>query len=96
MTVGELFYGAQCSNKKDENFHLVENFILSTIVIQTDTAIMKEFGILKANLRENGLILPDADILIASTALTKCSALVTGNTKHFERFDKLQIENWLA
>ena len=40
-------------------------------------------------------MLPDADILIASTALTKCSMLITGNVKHFDRFENLKIENWL-
>lgn len=40
-------------------------------------------------------MLLDADVLIASTALTKCSKLITGNIKHFNRFENLVIENWI-
>jgi predicted nucleic acid-binding protein len=44
--------------------------------------------------RQNRL-LADADILIAATCLTKCNKLITGNVKHFDRFDGLKLENWL-
>jgi predicted nucleic acid-binding protein len=41
------------------------------------------------------MLVPDADILIAATALSKCSKLITGNIKHFDRFENLIIENWI-
>ena len=40
-------------------------------------------------------MIPDADIIIAATAKTKCRALVTGNGKHLGRIDGLIIENWI-
>jgi predicted nucleic acid-binding protein len=40
-------------------------------------------------------MLPDADVLIASIALTKCLKLITGNVKHFNRFENLVVENWI-
>ncbi len=38
----------------------------------------------------------DTDILIASIALENGMTLVTGNTKHFERIEGLELENWFA
>lgn len=95
MTVGELFYGAERSQYKLKNINLVEEFILSIDIINTDFEILRKFAELKARLYEKNLLLPDADILIASTALTKCTKLVTGNIKHFNRFENLVVENWL-
>ena len=94
MTVAELFYGAEKSNYKPKNLGLVEEFILSIDVINTDFDILRKFGELKAKLSDQHLLLPDADILTAATALTKCTKLITGNVKHFSRFDALVIENW--
>ena len=93
MTVGELFYGAERSKYKLKNLSLVDEFILSIDIINTDLGILRKFGELKTNLYEKNILLPDADILIASTALTKCSKLITGNVKHFNKCESLLIEN---
>ncbi|MFQ5750537.1 MAG: PIN domain-containing protein [bacterium] len=96
MTVGELYYGAERSTNRYKNINVVDEFILSIDIIDTDLEILKKFGELKASLYKNNILLPDADILIASTALTKCTKLITGNIKHFNRFDNLTLENWLV
>ena len=51
---------------------------------------------LYADLRKKGQLIEDADLLIAATALTHNSILVTDNTDHFQRIPNLQIENWIA
>lgn len=96
MTVGELYYGAERSTNRLKNKNVVEEFLLSIDIIDTDIEILKKFGELKSNLYRNSALLPDADILIASTTLTKCTKLITGNSKHFNRFDNLTLENWLV
>ncbi|MBI5416865.1 PIN domain-containing protein [Candidatus Poribacteria bacterium] len=95
MTVGELFYGAEKSNNVDENSKLVEIFLLSINIIYPDYEIMKKFGVLKSSLCKQKIILPDADILIATTCLCKCEKLITGNTRHFNQFENLKIQNWI-
>lgn len=95
ITVGELFYGAEKSSNKEKNRVLVEEFLLSISVIHSTNRIMKTFGELKAVLVRTGDGLPDADILIAATSLNYCRMLITGNTKHFNRFSDLTIENWI-
>ena len=96
MAVGELFYGAKNSAFPEENGLLVEKFILTVPIIQTDIPILKRFGELKARLKRGNKLLPDADIFVAAVALEKAEALATGNTRHFERIEGLKIENWAA
>ncbi len=95
MTIAELYYGAERSTARIKNLGIVDEFILSIEVINTDLHILKKFGELKSSLHKKKLLLPDADILIASTALTNCTKLITGNTKHFIRFENLILENWI-
>jgi tRNA(fMet)-specific endonuclease VapC len=95
MTVGELYYGAERSSNRIKNINIVEQFIISVQVLNTDIEILKKFGELKAKLYNKNVLLPDADILIASTAIAKCTKLITGNSKHFYRFDNLVLENWI-
>ena len=46
-------------------------------------------------LRAKGLILEDADTVIAATAICEDAVLVTDNTEHFARIPHLQLENWI-
>jgi tRNA(fMet)-specific endonuclease VapC len=94
MTVGELFYGAERSNRPSHNRELVERFLLSVTCLQPDQSLMRKFGALKAELVVRGETLPDADILIAATALTCGGSLVSGNKTHFARFAGLKIMDW--
>ena len=95
MTVGELYYGAEKSKNRTQNKHLVDEFILSIDVINSDMEILQKFGEVKADLELKGFPLSDADIFIASTCLSKCKKLITGNIKHFDRIENLGIENWI-
>lgn len=95
MTVAELFYGAQNSGNPEHNQSIVEEFLLTLQIIQSDFSIMKRFGSIKATLKKKNNLVPDADIIIASTAIEKCEFLVTGNTEHFSRMDGLKIDNWI-
>ena len=96
MTVGELYYGAERSSNKIKNKNVVDEFLLSIDIIDTDLEILKKFGELKSKLYRNSALLPDADILIAATVLTKCTKLITGNSKYFNRIENLSLENWLV
>jgi tRNA(fMet)-specific endonuclease VapC len=95
MTAAELFYGAEKSKKRIENLSLVERFLLSVRVMHTDSDVALKFGQLKARLTQDGLMLPDADLLIAATAIGRDAILITGNVKHFQRISELKIDNWL-
>lgn len=95
MSVAELYYGAERSKYTQKNIDIIDEFLLSIDVINTDIEIMKKFGEIKTNLYNKNILLPDADILIASVALTKCTKLITGNVKHYNRLENISIENWI-
>jgi tRNA(fMet)-specific endonuclease VapC len=94
MTAAELYYGAFKSDNPAYNMKLVDDFLMTLKVFETDQYICKRFGGLKAELAKNGNVLTDADIFIASCAYEKCSCLVTGNIRHFEKFKALKLLNW--
>jgi tRNA(fMet)-specific endonuclease VapC len=41
-------------------------------------------------------LIPDADILIAATALANGLVLATNNVQDFTRITGLRVDNWLA
>ena len=96
MTVGELFFGAEKSQNRERNLVIVEQFVAAMPIVQTDNDVMRRFGREKARLQAAGMPVEDADILIASTALTLSVPLATGNTRHFVRFPDLELDNWFA
>ena len=49
---------------------------------------------LYAYLHQKGLLVSDADILIAATAIVHNLTLITGNVSHFNRIPNLLCNNW--
>jgi len=47
-----------------------------------------------AYLHQRGLLISDADILIASTAMVHDLTLITGNVEHFSRIPNLLCNSW--
>jgi tRNA(fMet)-specific endonuclease VapC len=94
MTIAELYYGAEKSRDPSKNMDTIEKLLITLEIVHTDIAILKRFGMIKAQLQKQGEPIADADILIASATLEKAERLITGNTKHFERIAGLALENW--
>ena len=94
MTIGELSYGAGKARDPDAELRKIERLALILGTCDATKAVMFRFGKIKAELEISGSRLPDADIIIASTALESGMTLVTGNTKHFSRIPELKLENW--
>jgi len=94
LTVYELYKGVYVLNdgKKEEE---VEQFLGQVKTLELNLEAEKKAAEIYANLRKDGNLVNDADILIGSIALTYGSILVTNNTAHFKRIEGLKIENWL-
>jgi predicted nucleic acid-binding protein len=93
VCVGELFKGAFRSKARDRHLSDIENRVLPAVtVLPYDVATARIFGQLRAHLEERGILLPDADIQIAATAVHHGLRMVTGNVRHFRRSPGLQLE----
>lgn len=66
------------------------------IILPLTDRIVDRAATLYAELYQRGSLLPDADLLIAATALEAQRVLVTNNLAHFQRIPNLPIENWKA
>jgi len=97
VVIGELYKGAYRSQARERHVTNIEQRILPAVtVLPYDTGTAKVFGRIRAHLEETGIILPDADIQIAATALCHDLELVTGNLRHFSRIGSLKLNTILA
>lgn len=93
MTVAELKYGIENSQKPEELRAIVEAFILKFFVIpiyNSPDIYAKE----KAKLRRQGLMIDDFDILFGATAVAGEMIMVTNNIDHLGRRDNIVVEDW--
>ena len=94
VTLAELKYGAECSDRIAENMEMVDDFAKVITIVP----IFNSLGIYakeKARLRKAGLSIDDFDILIGVTAVANNLVLVTDNERHLSRISKVKIENWI-
>ena len=68
---------------------------LLEILFLDNIDIFEKASEIYALLKNKGELIPDADILIGALTLRNNCTCVTGNTKHFERINGLNLENWL-
>lgn len=90
----ELYFGAYNSEQKEKNLAAIQIVQQKLTLVNLDTKSAQLFGSIKADLKRQGNIIMDADIMIASIALSNELTLITNNEKHFERITELKIENW--
>jgi len=93
-TLAELYFGAYNSKKVNANLERIRTFKKNLTVYSDSGSSAEVFGRFKFKLKEEGKIIEDFDILIASIAFVHDCILVTNNPGHFERINKLKVENW--
>lgn len=91
----ELYYGAYNSAQQDKNLQAIQLISQNLALISFNAESAQLFGKIKADLKQQGNIILDADIMIAAIALSNQLILVTNNQKHFVRIPNLNIENWV-
>ena len=95
ITACELAYGAANSQYPDQNKILVTEFLSTLPILGFNLPSALLFGHHKARLRCGGVSVADADLMIAAIALAQGATLVTGNTRHYDRFKGLPLEDWI-
>ena len=93
-SIGELLYGIERSQRRECNQKRLEVLLLAVPSIPITRDIWKIYGQTKAELSKIGKIVPDIDLLIASTA--KChNMMLVANDKHLKNLpDSFAWENW--
>jgi tRNA(fMet)-specific endonuclease VapC len=95
ISLAELYFGAYNSEQIDKNLQAIKTVQQKLSLINFNDKLCTHFGMIKAQLKQQGNSIMDADILIGSIAQANKLILVTNNTKHFQRIPNLQLENWL-
>ena len=93
ITLAELKFGVENSEKKEKNRKVLENF-LSAIKVLPIYHSLDVYAKEKARLRKSGKTVDDFDLLIAATAVTHNLIMVINNTKEFKRISGIALEDW--
>lgn len=88
--VGELLYGAENSQRKQENRLVYEAFCFSFPIINTTLPVAREYGRIAAELKQKGKPIPMNDMWIAATAIANDLELVTQDN-HFKEINGLKL-----
>jgi tRNA(fMet)-specific endonuclease VapC len=94
ITKAELYFGAYHSVQISQNLAAIAKLTQTLTIMPFDDVVADRFGALKAELKQRGSLILDADMMIAATALTNNLILVTNNQKHFGRIKGLRVANW--
>ena len=93
ITVAELKFGAEKSQKVEQNRLVVSTFISQMNILPIFNSL-DFYAQEKNRLQKQGTPIDEFDLLIGATALANDLVLVTNNTRHFKRLTDIQIEDW--
>lgn len=91
--MGRQYFGASFSNNKEERLKDVA-FVIDHFKVIPVSETLPLFGDIKANLRREGKLIDDFDILIGYAAILNHLTIVTDNIKHLGRLPGIIVENW--
>ena len=94
ISVAELAYGGERSARPADNHRAVEEFLALLDVLDFDTAAASHSGQIRAALGAAGTPIGSYDVLVAGHARSRGLAVVTNNTREFERVPGLLIDDW--
>ncbi len=91
IAVAEVFEGAFGVSHSEARLAAYREFLSDYAILPLTDGIVERFARLRAELRRQGQLIPDMDLLIAATALDEDLTLVTRNIRHFARIDALKL-----
>jgi tRNA(fMet)-specific endonuclease VapC len=93
ITVAELKHGAEKSDRPEHNRKKLDTF-LTDFKIMCVRPALDIFASEKTRLEKLGTPLDNFDLLVGATAIHYDFILATNNVRHFDRMQRLNIENW--
>jgi tRNA(fMet)-specific endonuclease VapC len=91
LTIAEMRYGAENSERITENRAVIDAF-QERIQILPIFPAFDLYAKEKARLKRLGTSIHDIDLLITCTGIVHNMTVVTNNTKHFERINGILLE----
>lgn len=98
ITISEITYFEILSGltfkKASKQIEEFEIFITTCEILKLSTASIRASANIYAELREKGITIGTADLLIAGIAQINDLTLVTNNQKHYQPISRLITSNW--
>ncbi len=91
ITFGEVLDGVLYSRERALNAVRWWDFVAGIDVLDVTATVAEIWAEVRGALRANGNLVPDNDLLIASTALRFGMTVVTRNLRHFVRVPGLDV-----
>ena len=91
--VGELCFGAEKSERVEQNLAAIDRLVARCPVIPCDESTARHYARLRNRLRGKGRPIPENDLWIAATASEHGLVLVTRDD-HFDQVEGLSVERW--
>ncbi|MEA5405474.1 type II toxin-antitoxin system VapC family toxin [Arcicella sp. DC2W] len=93
ITLAELKFGVENSERPEKNRKALDNFLTGVQVLPIFSSL-DLYAQEKARLRKVGTPIDDFDLLIGVTSITNNLVMVTNNTAHFKRIGGIILEDW--
>jgi tRNA(fMet)-specific endonuclease VapC len=94
VVVAELRYGADKSQRREENHRTIDILINEIVCVDFDAEAAAVFGRIRWDLERRGEPIGPYDMMIAAHALSLGLILVSDNLRELRRIDGLALENW--
>ena len=91
ITYGEIYEGIYSGRDPEQQEDVFLHFLRRVQVLSLNRAILRRFARIRGQLRSQGQLIGDFDLLIAATALHHNFTLLTHNTRHFSRIPELKL-----
>lgn len=96
VTLAELLYGAEKSQRPVETRHEVERFAARLEVLPFDADAAAHYANIRADLERKGQVIGAYDMMIAGHARSRGLVVITGSLREFTRVEGLRSEDWLS
>lgn len=95
ITLGELHYGAEKSERRVENLKAIEHFTARLDVLPFGDKAAAHYGQVRAELERAGTPCGTHDMEIGAHARSEGLIVVTNNMREFARMPGVRVENWV-
>ncbi|MDJ0843092.1 type II toxin-antitoxin system VapC family toxin [Crocosphaera sp.] len=93
IVIGELYYGANKSQRVQENLTKIEDFVANNVILSCDETTSRYYGEVKNSLRLKGRPLPENDLWISAITIQYNLLLVTRDA-HFNEVEQINCVKW--